>query len=175
MRVWDLPVRLLHWTWVLALAAATLGLWWFSRWHQPAGYTALAAMLLRLAWSGLGGRHARFTQFLRSPRATWAYARQVGRGTAPRYVGHNPLGAWMIVALMLNVGGLAFSGWLYTSDRFWGDETVEDVHRTLAWSLLALVTLHVVGIVFTSLRQRENLVAAMFSGHKRDAAPGDVP
>jgi cytochrome b len=177
VKVWDRPVRLLHWTLVAAVAAG-----WFStvpdsgvpaRWHQPAGYAALAAVALRLVWSRFGSRHAALG-FLRAPRATWAYARSLAAGTERRHVGHNPLGGWMIAALMVCIAGLALSGWLYTTDRLWGDETVETVHRWLAWLLVGLAGLHVAGVLFTSWRQRENLVAAMLSGEKRPAAPGDV-
>src|SRR5262249_52739458 len=136
---------------------------------------ALGAVLVRLAW-GLAGpsRLARFGQFLRGPRATWAYARALFEGREPRYIGHNPLGAWMIVALLACVAGLALTGWLYTTDRFWGDETVETVHVALAWLLLVLAGLHVTGVVVTSLRHRENLVRAMLDGSKPAAREGDV-
>jgi cytochrome b len=174
VKVWDRPVRLLHWTLVGSVAVAALTLLRFSDAHQPAGYVALAAVALRLLWSGFGSRHARLTSFLRSPRITLAYARSLLQGRESRYIGHNPLGGWMIVALMLTVAGLALTGWLYTTDAFWGDETVENWHVALAWTLLALVTLHVSGVVFTSLRHRENLAKAMFSGTKRDAAADDV-
>jgi cytochrome b len=72
----------------------------------------------------------------------------------------------MIVALLLCVAALAVTGWLYTTDMFWGSEAVEDLHRALAWTLLALVSLHVIGVIFTSWRHRENLVKAMFDGEK---------
>jgi len=174
VKVWDRPVRLLHWTLVGACAVATLALWRYGDLHQPAGYVALVAIVLRLVWAAFGSRHARFTNFIRSPRTTLAYAADVLRGSERRYLGHNPLGGWMIVALMLTVGGLALTGWLYTSDWLWGDETVEAVHVALAWTLLALVILHVSGVLFTSLRHHENLVAAMLSGRKRDAAGDDI-
>ncbi len=175
LRVWDPAVRLLHWTLALAVAVAWLSTLWFGGLHQGAGWVALAAVALRLAWGSFGGGHARFAGFLRGPRATWAYARQLLRHAEPRYIGHNPLGGWMILALLACVAGLALTGWLYTTDALWGDAMVEAVHVTLAWALLALVALHVAGVLFTSARQRENLVAAMFSGRKRDAGPGDVP
>jgi cytochrome b len=177
VKVWDRPVRVLHWTLVVAVAAG-----WFStvpdsgiasRWHQPAGYAALAAVAARLLWSRFGSRHARLG-FLHAPTATLAFARALLAGTEPRYVGHNPLGGWMIVALMSCVAGLALTGWLYTTDWLWGDETVERVHRALAWLLVTLAALHVAGVLFTSWRQRENLVAAMLTGDKRAPAPGDV-
>ena len=174
MPVWDRVVRLAHWTLVASVALAWLStiaaLAAIGRWHQPVGYLALAAVLLRALW-GIAGpnRYARFAQFVRAPRATWAYARDLLAHREPRYLGHNPLGAWMIVALMACVIGLALTGWLYTTDRFWGDETVETVHEVLAWTLLALAALHIAGVAYTSFRQRENLVRAMFDGTK--AAP----
>ena len=180
MKVWDRGVRLGHWTlaasvaiaWLSTIAALTaVGI--AGAWHQPAGYVALAVVLLRVLWGIVApNRYARFAQFVRAPHATWAYARDVLAHREPRYLGHNPLGAWMIVALMGCVVGLALTGWLYTTDRFWADETVDAIHQVLAWTLLGLVALHVAGVVLTSIRQRENLVRAMCSGEK--AAPRDA-
>jgi len=173
-RVWDRPVRWLHWTLAGAVGAGWSTTLAFGGWHRAAGCLALAAVVLRVAWSGVGSRHARFTSFVRSPRATWTYLRLLLRGREPRYLGHNPLGGWMIVALMGCVGALAFSGWLYGTDAFWGDETVEAVHRAFAWALLALAALHVAGVLFTGRRQHENLVRAMIDGDKRAPGSGDV-
>jgi cytochrome b len=92
----------------------------------------------------------------------------------PRYLGHNPLGAWMVLALMGCVIGLALTGWLYTTDRFFGDETVDAVHQVLAWTLLALIAAHLLGVIFTSLRHRENLVRAMFDGRKPAPRETDI-
>lgn len=172
--VWDRPVRLLHWL----LAAAVLLAWLttlvaFGA-HQPAGWVALAAVVLRIVWGATGGRYARFTQFVRSPRTTFAYLRALLRRREVRYIGHNPLGGWMVLLLMLCVAGLALTGWLYTTDQFWGDERVEQLHLALAWGLLGLVALHVAGVAYTSWRHRENLVHAMLSGSKNAAAKGDV-
>ena len=166
VRVWDRLVRLLHWGLVLSLSLSWLGTFAIAGVHQPLGYLALAIALLRLLWGGIGSRYARFAQFVRGPRATWAYLFAVLQRREQRHLGHNPLGACMVLALLANVAGLALTGWLYTTDRFWGDATVETWHVALAWTLLGLVLLHVAGVLFTSLRQRENLVAAMFSGNK---------
>ena len=174
VRVWDRAVRLLHWTLVAAVALSALGLVALFGVHQPAGYVALAAVLVRSVWGGVGSRYARFAQFVRGPRAALRYARAVAAGREPRFIGHNPLGGWMVVALMLCVIGLALTGWLYTTDALFGDETVETIHRGLAWTLLGLVVAHVAGVLFTGLRHRENLVAAMFSGAKRAPAQDDI-
>ena len=174
VRVWDRAVRMLHWTLVVAVALSALGLVALFGVHQPAGYVALAAVLARIAWGAFGSRYARFTQFVRGPRTALRYARDVAAGREPRFIGHNPLGGWMVVALMLCVIGLALTGWLYSTDAFFGDETLERVHLALAWMLLGLVVAHVSGVLFTSLRHRENLLAAMFSGAKRAPANDDV-
>ena len=174
VRVWDRTVRVLHWSLVVAVALAAVGTVALFGAHQPAGYAALAIVVLRVLWGGLGNRYARFGQFVRAPRATLRYARAVLRRREPRCLGHNPLGGWMVVALMGCIAGLALTGWLYTTDAFFGDETVERAHRALAWALLGLVVAHLAGVAFTSLRQRENLVAAMFDGRKRAPAGDDI-
>jgi cytochrome b len=174
VRVWDRVVRGLHWSLVLAVAASALGLVALFGLHQPAGYVALVVVLLRAAWGWLGSRHARFAQFMRGPRATLRYAGAVLGQREPRHLGHNPLGGWMVLALMGCVIGLALTGWLYTTEAFWGDATVERVHRVLAWAMLGLVVVHVAGVIFTGLRHRENLVASMFDGDKRAPAGNDI-
>jgi cytochrome b len=178
LRVWDRLVRSLHWL----LAASVLIAWasghWLSRWfdevHHGAGYVAGAVVLLRVGWGLVGSGHARFAQFLRGPRAVLAYARQLRAAREPRYLGHNPLGAWMVLALLIAVAGLTITGILYTSDWLWGYEWLEQLHAALAWLLMGLVLAHWIGVAFTSWRHRENLVAAMFSGRKRAAGPDDI-
>jgi cytochrome b len=172
--VWDRAVRVLHWALVGAVALAPLTLVVWVGAHQGAGYAALAIVALRALWGAVGSSYARLRQFVRAPRATLRYALAVVHGREPRYLGHNPLGGWMIVALMTCIAGLALTGWLYTTDAFWGDELVERVHRALAWTLLGLVVLHVGGVLFTSLRQHENLVRAMLDGRKRAPSEDDI-
>jgi len=173
-RVWDPAVRVLHWTLAASfvLGWATTG--WLGAWHEPVGYAALAIVAARIVWGFTGPRYARFAQFVRGPRATLAYAWQVLTRSEPRHLGHNPLGACMVLGLFVCVAGLALTGWLYRTDRFWGDETVERIHVVLAWAGLALVLLHVAGVALASFRHRENLVAAMISGDKREAEEHDI-
>ncbi|TMH74230.1 MAG: cytochrome B, partial [Betaproteobacteria bacterium] len=89
-------------------------------------------------------------------------------------LGHNPLGAWMIVALLAMIALVAGTGWLSTTDRFWGVEWLQETHHLLADALLVLATLHVAGVAYTSLRHRENLVRAMITGRKPPPRAGDV-
>ena len=174
MKVWDPLVRVGHWLLVGSVAVAWMTRHGGGRVHEWAGYTALAVVAMRLVWGFVGTRHARFAGFVRGPRATLDHAAHLLRGDAPRHIGHNPLGAWMIVALLVAAALAAGSGWLYITDRFWGVEWVEEMHETLADLLLVLAAVHVAGVVMESRRSRENLVAAMVHGNKRAAGPGDV-
>jgi cytochrome b len=142
-----------------------LGFWVLAP-RFPAG----ALVGFRLLWGLIGPRYARFRQFVRSPQAVAAYIRATIRGEEPRYLGHNPAGAVMIVGLIVAMAGTAVTGWMYTLDAFWGVKWVEDIHEFLASLMLAMVVVHVSGVVFASLRHKENLVRAMFNGRKR--APG---
>lgn len=174
VRVWDPVVRVGHW-----LLVASVALAWFTHeggggWHEWIGYAALAIAVLRVGWGFVGPRHARFGSFVRSPSETMAYAKSVTGHREPRHLGHNPLGGWMIVALLAMVIAVGASGWLYTTDRFWGVEWVEELHEALAEALLLLVALHVGGVVFSSHRHRENLAGAMIHGRKRAPGPRDV-
>lgn len=174
VKVWDRPVRLLHWVLAVSCVAAWITSEVMLRWHEPIGYAALALVAARIAWGFAGGRYARFSQFVRAPRSTWEYAVAVTRGTATRYVGHNPLGGWMALALWTCVATLGVSGWLYTTDMFWGTGWLDLTHQALAWLLVALVALHLAGVVHTSRKQGERLVAAMLDGRKPPAGPGDI-
>ena len=171
MKVWDPLVRLAHWFLVASLVAA-----WFTKeaLHEWIGYAALGIAALRIAWGWTGPRYARFRQFILGPAATVAYAKAVAARTEPRHLGHNPLGGWMIVALLATVVLTGASGWLSVTDRFWGVAWVQDIHSFLADALVVLAVLHVSGVVHTSLRHRENLVRAMVTGRKLPPRPGDV-
>ena len=162
--------RVLHWT----LAGAVALSWWAGEerlsLHIALGYTALACAALRSAWGFLGSRHARFASFVRQPGAVLQYARDLAARKERRYVGHNPLGGWMVLALLACVLVVCASGILYTTDRFWGLAWLEQLHRVCAWTLVSLVGLHLAGVAFTSWRHRENLVAAMIGGRKRGTA-----
>ena len=178
VRVWDPLLRIAHWTLVAAVLAtwvtAELKLDAARRAHEWLGYAALAVIALRLAWGWLGPRYARFPQFVRSPARTLAYARAVIALVEPRHIGHNPLGGWMVMALLAMAAAAGASGWLSVTDRFWGVKWVQELHEALANALYLLVGLHLAGVAFTSWRHRENLVRAMLTGRKRSPSPGDV-
>jgi cytochrome b len=166
VKVWDAFVRIAHWSLVVSVSASWLTRHSDSPWHEWLGYAALAIVVLRMLWGLIGSPHARFTDFVRRPAATLAYTKAVVRHREPRFLGHNPLGGWMIVALMTTVALLGLTGWLGTTDAYWGIAWVADTHEALSDILLVLITLHIAGVVFSSLRHRENLVKAMITGHK---------
>ena len=110
VKVWDPFVRVFHWSLVVLFVIA-----YFTgdeeNWlHEWSGYAILVLILLRLVWGLVGSRHARFTDFLRSPAAAGRYLRSLFTGNAPRYLGHNPAAGWMIVALLAAVLATGTSG-----------------------------------------------------------------
>ena len=166
VRVWDPLVRLFHWSLVTSFAVA-----WLSEegesLHDGAGYVVLALVAVRVVWGFVGSRHARFRDFVPTPAALLAYLRRMLAARAERHLGHNPAGGAMIVALLAMLVLTAGSGWLMTTDRFWGVGWVEELHEIAAWLTLVMVAAHVAGVVFSSFAHRENLVRAMITGRKR--------
>ncbi|MGB7481849.1 MAG: cytochrome b/b6 domain-containing protein [Burkholderiaceae bacterium] len=167
VRVWDPLVRIFHWSLVATFFGAYLLGDDGGQLHQALGYGVLGLVAFRLLWGVVGSRHARFASFVPSYRQLTGYLKDLVAGREAHYLGHNPAGAVMIVALLLALIGTGTTGWLMTTDAFWGSEVLEEVHEALANGTLLLVGLHVAGVIFSSLRQRENLVRAMFTGKKR--------
>jgi cytochrome b len=172
--VWSLGVRLLHWTLALSMIGSFVTHENGGALHENIGYVALAAASLRVLMGFWGSGYWRFSQFLRSITDTFAYAKDVIKHRELRYLGHNPLGGWMVVALLADAMATGFTGWLFTTDRFWGVEWVEELHGALGDALLPLLFLHIAGAVFTSYRHRENLIGSMLHGRKPAASPTDV-
>jgi cytochrome b len=172
--VWDPFVRLFHWSLALSFVVAWFSANSFDDLHIWASYAAGAFVLARVAWGVVGTPYARFSQFVRSPRGVLAYLRTIARGEERRYVGHNPAGGAMVVALILMMLATSMSGWVLTTDAFWGVAWMQRLHNALAHGLLLLVCAHLGGVMLASFRHRENLVAAMINGRKRAADQNDV-
>ena len=172
--VWSLGVRLLHWTLALSMIVSFATHEGGGKLHEWSGYVALAAACARIALGLMGTGYWRFSQFVRGLGPTLAYARALAHRRELRYLGHNPLGGWMVLALLADAIATGLTGWLFTTDRFWGAKWLEDLHSVLGQALIPLLILHVVGAIFTSLRHRENLIAAMFHGRKPAVGPNDV-
>ena len=174
VRVWDPLVRVFHWSLVASFALA-----WFTsgargELHQWAGYAAASLVLMRLLWGFIGTPYARFSQFVQGPKAVTKYLRAIITGNEVRHVGHNPAGGIMILALLLAISITALTGWLATTDSYYGDERVQILHSLCADGVLFLVLVHVGGVALASLHHRENLVKAMFTGRKRKAENTDI-
>lgn len=167
IKVWDPFVRIFHWSLVvLFFIAFTTGdeIEWL---HIAAGYGIAGLVTLRIVWGLIGTRHARFGDFVKSPGAVLAYLRDVIRFKAPRTLGHNPAGGAMIVALLVMLTGTCVTGYMMTTDAYWGVKWVKELHEVAANATIALVALHVFGVIVSSMAHRENLVRAMFTGRKR--------
>lgn len=177
VRIWDLPTRLFHWL----FAAACVTAWVsgddprYTDLHLFSGYLALGLVGFRLVWGVVGGRYARFAQFVHGPAAVIAHLRDLfkpGRGHAP---GHNPAGAVAIVLMLGLVFALGMTGLVVLggeegfgplAGRFSVAQgiAVHAWHDALAWALLAVVVLHLVGVALESVLQRRNLPRSMVSG-----------
>ncbi len=175
VKVWDPLVRIFHWTLVASFAIAWLPADEVKSLHEWAGYAAASLIAFRLVWGLVGPKYARFSQFVRSPPTVVRYVRSMARGHEARYIGHNPAGGLMIVGLILAMAGTALTGWMYTTDAYWGVEWVEETHEALANLMLAMVLVHLGGVALASLRHKENLVRAMIVGRKRAPGTTDVP
>ena len=186
-KVWDPLVRVFHWTLVLSFAIAYLTEDEFLDLHVFAGYVIAGLVGFRLLWGLVGSRHARFTDFVRRPSVIRDYIKAMLSGRPKRYIGHNPAGGAMVIALLVSLiltvlTGLADYGagelsgplaaTLANIGPFWAD-VLEESHEFLANLTLLLVVLHVAGVVVASLQHHENLVRAMVDGRKRAAEPGD--
>jgi len=167
VRVWDPFVRIFHWSLVGLFALAFVTGDEIEWLHIRIGYAIAALVALRIVWGFIGTRHARFSDFVRSPSGVTAYAGQALRFRAPRHLGHNPAGGAMVVALLVMIAGIAATGFAMTTDAFWGSEWVEYLHEGLVCATIGLIILHVAGVVFSSLEHGENLVKAMVTGRKR--------
>ncbi len=167
VRVWDAAVRCAHW-----LLAATATSAYFVPavpldTHRALGYAALAAAVFRVSWGFIGSANARFANFVPCVPALTAYLCAMGRRREPRMLGHNPAGAVMILLLLGLVLTLGASGWMITQPAWRDWRLLEDVHLLAAHALMLAAALHVLGVMYTSLRHRENLLLTMFTGLKR--------
>jgi cytochrome b len=184
VKVWDAPTRLFHWTLaVLVLLQFGTAEWhWLDMdWHFRFGYATLALLLFRVAWGLVGSRTSRFADFVRGPVRVAGYLREAVADRGMRTLGHNPLGGWSIVALLLCLALQATTG-LFASDDItvFGPLNARVSEDTAAWMtsihkvnhnvLLALIALHVGTVLFYLLVRRDNLIAPMLHGCKRIAA-----
>jgi cytochrome b len=174
IRVWDLPLRVFHWLLALSFAGAFLtsegeGV---RDLHVVLGYTVAVLVAFRLVWGVAGSRYARFRSFAFGPQAVRAYLASLLARRPLHYVGHNPAGGWAIYALLAL--GLCVSATGYAVHVDAGRRWLEGLHESVSDIMMALVIVHVAGVLVASWLHRENLVAAMVTGYKsgptKDAA-----
>ncbi|MEO8387599.1 cytochrome b/b6 domain-containing protein [Polaromonas sp.] len=164
--VWDAPVRVFHWLLVLSFTGAYITAesesWRLL--HVTLGYTMAGLVIFRVLWGLIGTRYARFSSFVRRPRAVASYLRALLRRRPEHHIGHNPAGAMAIVALLGLAVLIAAMGWATYNDL--GGGRLEDLHELAANTMLAVVGLHIAGVLAASWLHRENLVWAMVTGYK---------
>jgi cytochrome b len=161
VQVWDWPLRLFHWTLVVAIAVAFLSSEEDSalnEWHVLSGWVAAVLIIFRIVWGFVGGEHSRFSDFVRPSRVRH-HISQLARGERQPSLGHNPLGGVAVLILLALTAATIWTGGF-------GGEQAEQLHETLAWVLLAMVAVHVLAVVVMSVLERENLVRAMVTGDK---------
>jgi cytochrome b len=180
VRVWDLSVRMFHWSLVAAFFVAYLTDDDLMEVHEWAGYIVGGLIVYRVIWGFIGPEHARFRDFIFPPATVIADLRDLAARRSRRYLGHSPGGGVMVITLLALCAAIVVSGViLYAADQQAGplagliapsdqlEEAMEEVHEFLANFTVALVAIHVCAVLFASFVHRENLIKAMFTGHKR--------
>ena len=173
--IWDLPVRLIHWLMVVCFFGAylTAEIVELKIVHFTLGYTLAALITVRITWGFFGTTHARFSNFVRHPKAAIHYLQSMIRREPPTDVGHNPAGALAILALLFFGLLVTLTGWLTLHELV--GEWAEDVHEVLANIMLGIVIVHIVAVVVGSFLHRENLVRAMITGKKTAQHTDAIP
>lgn len=176
VRIWDLPTRLFHWALAICIV---LGIVFVKiggnaiQWHAYCGYAALALILFRVIWGFIGSWYARFTNFIPSPAKLKTFL----RGQVDGGLGHNPLGALSVIALLSVILIQALTGLFADDDIFFqgpfakyvSNNTVAlltSIHRFNQYFIFALVGLHIAAISYYHLVKRENLIRPMITGDK---------
>lgn len=188
IRVWDLPTRIFHWALailvIFSFASGKIGGSWME-WHLKSGYAILTLLLFRLGWGFLGSQTARFTHFVRAPRTALAYTRATVRGQHPLTLGHNPMGGWMVVFMLALLLAQAGAG-LFADDEIATQgplaakvsnaivARMTAFHYYNGWTLVAVVSLHVIAVATYQWGLKVDLLRPMVSGWKT-VPPGMRP
>ena len=174
VRVWDPFVRIFHWGLVSCVVLNYFLVDDGEGLHQWTGYIACGLIVSRVVWGFVGGQYARFENFFPTPARLRAHVAAVRDHKREFQPGHNPLGAVMMLALMTLVLALGVSGFLQTTDAFWGEEWLQDLHAFLGSALISLAGVHVGAAIVMGRLEGVNLIGAMITGVKRrqGKAPG---
>ena len=185
VRAWDWPTRAFHWLLVLLIIDGWVSINYDGLvgdttllWHRCNGYAVLTLLVFRVLWGFAGSSTSRFSAFIRAPGVALAYGRELVGGRTPRYLGHNPLGTWMIVLLLLAVLTQVTLGlFALDSDGLLGGplavlitddaaKTIGKRHEQFFNILLALIAIHIVANSFYWLVKKDPLISGMISGRK---------
>jgi cytochrome b len=188
VKVWDPLVRIVHWAVVVGFFTAYATGEEAPLIHEWMGYAVLVLAAVRIIWGFAGSGHARFSDFVRGPGAVLTNLRDIVTFRARRYLGHSPAGGAMVVLLLVMLTATTVTGIIgdremeqgapaatMTEEHEGNDDgehrveegPITELHEVLANVTLALVLLHILGVILASFSHRENLVAAMFTGRKR--------
>lgn len=179
--IWDLPTRIFHWCFVLTI----LGAWYTSEnkddyieLHMQLGFIAIGLIIFRIAWGIVGPKHARFSQFIPSPKTLFNYLKQSDK--TKKIPGHNPLGALMVILMLLLIiiqvtSGLFIDDTVFSSGPYFGaisndlEKVMRFLHHNTFNFMIAAIFLHVSAISYYWIFKKDNLVLPMFSGKKTQA------
>jgi cytochrome b len=173
VKVWDVWVRLTHWT--------VAGIVLFNLFgptdalHRWLGYAAAALVAVRVVWGFVGSRHARFSAWWPTFAHLRDYLRSLAAGKPMHHLSHNPLGGAMALLLWFLILALAVSGWVMRTDAFWGEDWPQEIHTWLSYAVEVCVCVHVAAALLMSVWSRENLIGAMVTGYKRIAPNKKAP
>ncbi|NPU10991.1 cytochrome B [Bradyrhizobium sp. 83002] len=170
--VWDFPLRVWHWALAGFVLVACVTPNTFDRLHRVAGYAVIGLLAFRLIWGLIGSRHSLFARISLKLRAAPQYILGMLRGETGRYLGLNPAGAAMLVVMLALLIVSTISGVMQVSVRFFGVGWIEQAHALSSNAIIALIAVHVIGTLWMSVLQRENLARAMLTGRKR--VPGII-
>lgn len=165
--VWDLPLRLWHWVLAISVVIAWFTPTVYDGVHRIVGYAVIGLLAFRLLWGFMGSRYSRFRMLGVRLRAAPSYLWNLRRGMTGRYIGLNPAGSLMLVALLASLAVSTITGAMSVTVTFFGVWWVEDTHHYSSDAVIVLVVLHVLGVVLMGILQGENLIRAMITGRKR--------
>jgi cytochrome b len=183
--VWDLGIRFFHWALVILVTTSVVTIKLDAiTWHQWSGYGVLTLLIFRLLWGIFGGTHARFANFVAGPGKVLGYLKGIfNRKEHGGWLGHNPIGALSVLAMLASLLFQAVSGLFTNDDDFsfegplykWAGKEISDqlthLHHLNATLIYVLVGLHVAAILFYLVYHRDNLVGPMLTGYRKVTGP----
>ncbi len=180
VKIWDLPTRLFHWSLVICFAVSWASVELFDnamQIHFYAGYTLLTLLVFRVLWGMVGSSTARFSQFIRGWQPTLAYARTLFKPRSNESLGHNPIGGWAVIIMLVMLAMQVVTGLFSNNDLLDSgplahylskelSDSVSGIHGEMFDYLLAIIALHVAAVFFYRIYKHNNLITTMITGYK---------